>query len=72
MNNSSPYSGTIMIYPSQIFSVQGELWNAPCPSPIDDLTTAYFNNVIAKKHSIIIETHKEIHRIHDTATIFLK
>ncbi|XP_050449503.1 uncharacterized protein LOC126850479 [Cataglyphis hispanica] len=50
---------------------EGELWNAPCPSPIDHLTTTYFNNVIAKKHNIIIETHKEIYRIHDNTTIFL-
>ncbi|XP_029671665.1 uncharacterized protein LOC115240565 isoform X2 [Formica exsecta] len=50
---------------------QGELWNAPCPSLMDHLAIAYFSNVIAKKHSIIIETHKEIQKIHDTATTFL-
>lgn len=54
------------------FSVQGDLWNAPCPSPMDHLTVAYFNNVIAEKHSIIRETYKEIQRIHDTAITFLK
>lgn len=39
---------------------------------MDHLIVTYFNNVIAQKHSIIMETYKEIQRIHDAAIIFLK
>ncbi|KMQ93818.1 hypothetical protein RF55_6057 [Lasius niger] len=51
--------------------LQGELFNAPRTSPVDDVIVAYFNNVTAKKCSIIIETHKGTQKILDTATIFL-
>ncbi|XP_029171473.1 uncharacterized protein LOC114940873 [Nylanderia fulva] len=51
---------------------QGELCDAPRTGPVDDVTVTYFNNVIAKKCSIITETHEETQKILDTATTFYK
>lgn len=54
------------------FSVQGELLNAPCTGPIQDLTMTYFNNIIAQKCSAVIGTRNEAKKILDTTNNFLK
>lgn len=55
-----------------VSSVQGELLNAPCTSPVQDLTITYLNNIIAQKCSVITRTHKETEKTLDVANNFLK
>lgn len=55
-----------------VSSDQGELLNAPCISPVQELTITYFNNIIAQKCSTVTGTYKETEKILDTANNFLK
>ncbi|XP_011647186.1 uncharacterized protein LOC105433522 [Pogonomyrmex barbatus] len=51
--------------------LQGELLNAPRSSPAQDLTIAYFNNIIAQKCDAITETCKETKKTADAVNDFL-
>ncbi|XP_011704466.1 PREDICTED: uncharacterized protein LOC105459850 isoform X2 [Wasmannia auropunctata] len=51
--------------------LQGELLNAPCTSPVQDLTIAYINSIIAQKCSVIMGTHKKTEKILKAANYFL-
>jgi len=55
-----------------ISSVQGELLNAPCTSPIQSLIITYFNNTIAQKCSVMTDTHKKMEKTLKAANNFLK
>ncbi|XP_071556880.1 uncharacterized protein [Temnothorax nylanderi] len=51
--------------------LKGELLNAPCISPVQDLAIKYFNNIIVEKCKVVTETRKETEKILDAANNFL-
>ncbi|XP_077266875.1 uncharacterized protein LOC143899933 isoform X2 [Temnothorax americanus] len=51
--------------------LQGELLNAPCISPVQDLAIKYFNNIIVEKYKVVTETREETEKILDAANNFL-
>lgn len=64
---------SVHYHSSEMYSLdQGELLNAPCTGPVDDLTIAYFNDIIVERYRATRETYREAKRILDTASNFLK